>query len=322
MTLKELLNKCEFKDIAPCIINISDTVSLSCFKEAFDILRHLEPAADSIGGGKLEFVKHYNEFTQNTYPLLKQWGELDSWKCELNSEIIVSDELSLTDAEIAALCIWELTYWGDQSSAEGILKILERDKTDSSNPYAVAVENLNYILDKSYVPKHFKNKDSFVEKLVNECLETKPRLSGRLPVCMRDRLEKQKEKLSRMAKVEDAIRHLTTESKSFSTKELDYLFHTRLISEHSYRSCSFDADKRIDYLIDLISNYDTINYSDYTDFILMFRTTSSFPLDQHEFETLQDLFNQRLPATANIRYGFGNDEALETEVSVLLLCSN
>jgi len=53
----------------------------------------------------------------------------------------------------------------------------------------------------------------------------------------------------------------------------------------------------------------------------MFRTSSDYLLDQRELEVLQNLFNHRLPASANIRYGYGCDEKLETEVGILFICS-
>jgi len=366
MTLKELLNSCDFKDIAPHIAQISNEAAgnLAPFKQAFDILRNLEPAAE--GGGELEIVKCYNEFTQNTYPLVKQWFETGPWKYELNSKVIVSDELTLTDAEVAAHCLWELTYLGfDQSTPEGYDKAVksilggqDREVTDTSNfynPYALAAEKLEYMLDINYLPKKFIDEDRYVEKLVNECLDAEPQLFGKIPKNMcrmlkahvkklerrakeedaisrfltvnsksfsREELERKSLKtLERMAKVEDSIRRLTAGTKSFSREELEYLFKTKLIHECPYHSRAYDVHKRTDYFIDLFSNYVSEDFSKYTQFLLMFRTSSDYPLAQSELERLENFFNQYLPASANIRYGYGNDETLGTEVSLLFLGS-
>jgi hypothetical protein len=334
MTLKELLDRCEFKDIAPHITQWSSGRSLAPFKQAFDILRHLEP--DTSSEGELEIVRGYNEFSQTYYPLIKQWFETDTWECELASKIIVSDELTLTDAEIAAHCLWELTYLGfDQSSFESwreaqmsIVGGLDKKETDAIKPYTVAVEKLEYMLEINYLPKKFKDADSYVEKLVNECLDAKPRTFGKLPKSMRHMIKKHIKALERKAKVEerkakveDSIRRLIANSKSFSREELEYLFNTKLICERPFHSRTYDVCKRVDYLIDLFTNYVSEDFSQYTRFLMMFRASSENPLVQSELEIIQNFFNQYLPPSANIRYGYGNDETLGTEVSLLLLCS-
>ena len=113
----------------------------------------------------------------------------------------------------------------------------------------------------------------------------------------------------------------TVDTKSFTRKELEYLFNTDMITERKYRSHSYEVSQRIEYLKDLVANYESDNFSDYTRFILMFRTSSDYPLDQSESEALQNLFNQHLPASANVRYGYGYDEKLGTDVGILLLGS-
>ena len=69
------------------------------------------------------------------------------------------------------------------------------------------------------------------------------------------RLEQRIQKLERMAKVEDTIRRLTANTKSFAREELEYLFKTKLINNERYHSFAYNPDKRTDYLIDL---YDTV----------------------------------------------------------------
>jgi len=336
MTLKELLKSCDFKDIASCIAKTSaGTVVLSQFKEAFDILRHLEPAGN--GGRELEIVRAYDKYFKRYYPLLKQWGELREWKYELANKIIVSDELMLTDAEIAANILWELTYWGDQDTPENhdmaIKNMLGREEADTSNlsnPFALAAEKLERKLRNNYLPKQFKEyKDKI--SLPAEAWDKIERKRKNRPKRMRDHRQKKRiEALERMTKVEDAIRRLTANTctkyevrgtQSFSREELEYLFKTKLIHECPYHTRAYDVHQRVDYLIDLFSNYVSEDFSKYTRFLLMFRTSSDYPLAQSELERLENFFNQYLPASANIRYGYGNDETLGTEVSLLFVGS-
>ena len=139
---------------------------------------------------------------------------------------------------------------------------------------------------------------------------------------MRDhRLEQRIKKLERMAKIEYAIRRLTVNTKSFARKEVEYLFKTNLIREGRFHSFAYNPDQRTDYLIDLLSNYVSEDISKYTHILLMFRTSSSYPFVQKEMEMIQKFFSQYLPASANIRYGYGTDEELDMEVSLFLLGS-
>jgi len=248
------------------------------------------------------------------------------WKYELASEIVVEDGLTLTDAEIAAHCLWELTYSGfDQSTHKkwvhsklgnyGLKLFGIEPEPENINPYTEAAEKL-------------KNKSGFYD--LDE-----------------DDIDEENEswievkKLERMARVEEDIRRLTNNSNSFKREELDYLFKTNLITfayrlTNAYRFdyladllanyntpdySSYNKSKRIDYLIDLMSNKDMPDYSSSTDFLLMFRTSSDYPLVQSEIDMLQTFFNHYLPASANVRYGYGTDESLDKEVSLYLLGS-
>ena len=306
MTLKELLDRCDFKDIVPVIVKHYPETPWAVvdFKGAFDILRHLEPEKNPANREELRLVACFDESSQTTYPGISRWFELGEWKDELSSEIIVDDKLTLTDAEIAYHCLWELTYLGfDQSSTKkweeaqmnilgkGFEYISESDSSpikkepDPLNPYTVAVEELE---SKSNIDEND---------------------------------EQQIKKLTRMARVEEDIRSLTSNTKSFKREELEYLFKTNLITFRNRRSFAFNLSQRIDYLIDLFSNYDMTDYSPNTHFLLMFRTSSAYPFDQRELDMIQGFFSQFLPASANIRYGYGNDENLDTEVSLLLLGS-
>ena len=311
MTLKELLDRCDFKDIAQALVKLCKIPAgeLAPFKQAFSIMRHLEP--DPTNRLELKLVRDYNGVS------ITRWFETMEWKYELASEIVVEDGLTLTDAEIAAHCLWELTYNGfDQSTPEKweeaimsivggrdglkqLGKVLGKEidtDTDAeaeivnSNPYAVAAEKLeSELLDKN------------VDEDDEAWIEVK--------------------KLARMARVEDDIRSLTSDTNSFKREELDYLFKTNLITFAHLCSYAYNPSQRIDYLIDLLSNYDMPDYSCSTDFLLMFRTSSAYPLVQSEIDMLQNFFGKYLPASANKRYGYGNDENLETEVSLFLLGS-
>ena len=180
----------------------------------------------------------------------------------------------------------------------------------------IIAKNRNGILGD--VLLHFKSR-FFKYKPVKE-VWTEPRKNR--PKRMRDHRQEQRIKeLERKARIEKSIRSLIANSNSFTRGELLYLFNTKQIFEDTYQSHSNNLDQRIDYLIDLLSNYKTEKFSNYTHFFLMFRTSSVHPLVQKELDMIHDFFKQYLPASASVRYGYGNDESLDTEVSLFFLCS-
>jgi hypothetical protein len=256
MTLQELLKSVEFKDIAPVIVKAyPDHEYMLCkYKMAFDILRNMKPILNPNNLDKeIKISLHRDEYEQyiSVYDC-----EGDLWESSLAKEIIVSKELQLENQEIAAHCLWSITYFG-------------------------------------YNPK---DRDARIKSI------------GKF--------------WDRTTNIKKTIRTLTSNTKNKITKEeLQYLFDAERLLEFKYNSYSFKTDQRIDYLIDLITNYEYKECSESTRIILMISTSSNFPLAEEEIERLQNFFSLRLPSSANIRYYFGSDEALGMEVNILVLCS-
>ncbi|MCL2074112.1 MAG: hypothetical protein FWH18_09330 [Marinilabiliaceae bacterium] len=355
MTLKELLDRCDFKDIAPHFKHfyLEEATVMHRFKEAFDVLRHLEPELnpDYPSYQDIKLTRYYYAENENIdgdrdYYIRVTCGG-DYWVSDLAKEIVIADDLSLTDAEIAAHCLWEITSYGNPYNVDEYEKSTRRllGETDTSNPYTVAAEKLDNKLRSNYLSKQYKEavagtisvtseewlqrrkemgekrwRNYHDAKYLPEDIE--PRTCRNRIKRMRDhRMEKRIKKLERMSKVEDAIRRLIANTNSFTREELKYLFDTALITENRYQSRAYDINQRIDYLIELFENYVSRDFSELTHFLLMFRTSSEYPLTQEETDIMQNFFIEILPKTANVRFGYGIDENLGTEVSLLLLGS-
>ena len=228
VTLKELLDRCDFKDIALCIAEWypEEAVNMSHFKEAFDCLRQLEPIHNTEyeSGQKItvskenfeEDEKKFNKPKQDYYISVHPCG--DNWESSLAKEIVVPEELKLTDKEIAAHCLWEMTFYGNPHNKEEFDEVCLRlrGKTDKSNPYTVAAEKLEDKLRKNYLPKrykyatHYANFQEFLKgkngrstpffKYIPERFGCREPRKNR-PKRMRDnRLEQRIKQLERMAK--------------------------------------------------------------------------------------------------------------------------
>ena len=317
MTLKELLDRCDFKDIAPHIKRIDDVLNLVKFKEAFDTLRHLTPkkrewdnTLDEETNRKYEIIEIEPEYYENEDVAVPRVTRMDmaAWEEELACEIIVSDKLSLSDEEIAAVCLYELTYWGNMDTEKGRRKYIGQIEESilNPNPYMVAWGRLYGKMSSNYG----RIRESwwiFFDRL--------PRNRAKR---MRDhRQKKRMAVLDRLIKVEDEIRDLTFNSQSFSREELAYLFDTKRIGSNEFCSRSYNINKRIDYLVDLFENYiPKESFVTDTDFVLMFRTSSENPLSEKELDAIHVFFKNYFPATATVRFGYGVDEELGEEVGL------
>ncbi len=112
MTLKELLTQVGFDELLPYLEKHEPEHldNLYDFREAYDILRNLEPAKDFEG-------KIYVEWHGGEWEGEEKWIGVDpmhdcTWEEDLAKEIVVADDIHLTKTEIAMHCLWEITYWG------------------------------------------------------------------------------------------------------------------------------------------------------------------------------------------------------------------
>lgn len=108
MTFKELVEKYRFDDFLPELSEIWDEGNLYCFRQAFDILRQLEPTDDGRGLViRVNKVKTDTE-TYDRVDNLSGWG----WDECLSREIVVDEECDLSEKQLLALCLWERTFYG------------------------------------------------------------------------------------------------------------------------------------------------------------------------------------------------------------------
>jgi hypothetical protein len=335
MTLKELLDSCDFKDIAAFLAQTGHTEDLPNFKQAFDQLRQIKPEPDSIydfvDDEGVSIVSYLDDFddTIKIVPHSEYPGYYAhshnfpfSWEYSLFQEIVVEDGLTPAYNIVAALCLIKLTRWsvgGFCHYTSAAYEDIMRSYFDNSI-YGKSARELDRKLTINYLPKRYKSGD-------------KPRTCRNRSKRKRDyRQEQRIKKLKRMGMIEGYIKRFTEntctahEVSSFTRKELEYLFATSGIYQNDYYSYSYYAQStkysnpRIDYLIDLFS-YETVDFSKATHFLLMFRTAQDYPLLAAEWEKIKDFFGQLFPPAANIRYGYGNNETLGTQVSLSLLCS-
>ena len=112
MTLKELLTQVGFDELLPHLKKHEPEHldNFYVFREAYDILRSMEPANNF--EGKI-FVEWYGGEWEDEEKWIGVGPMHDcTWKEDLAKEIVVADDVHISKIEIAMHCLWEITYWG------------------------------------------------------------------------------------------------------------------------------------------------------------------------------------------------------------------
>ena len=115
MTVKELLDSLLFDEIAPYITKRyercedADSV-LADYKQHYDYLRHLiptDPKRIELKEARISYYKDESGIYLDAYPL-----EGDRWEDSLSKELVIEDDVKECNAEIAACCMWHMSFYG------------------------------------------------------------------------------------------------------------------------------------------------------------------------------------------------------------------
>ena len=114
MTYKELLNLVTFKEVEPHIVNMYPEAkdSLGWFKLHYDMLRLMNPKRHDDSNGDVCRVT-MKDWDDGTGPHLDAFPmEGDWWEHSLTKEIVLDANVHVTNAEIAACCLWHTSFYG------------------------------------------------------------------------------------------------------------------------------------------------------------------------------------------------------------------
>lgn len=109
MTVKELFLSVSFKQIAEALAHMPDPSIRNClsgYKEAYDAICNLEPSSD---GGEVTFEVESEEAAEflTCYSV-----EGDLWENVVGKTIVPPDDNAFTDAELAGAILWDMTFYG------------------------------------------------------------------------------------------------------------------------------------------------------------------------------------------------------------------
>ena len=105
MTVKELIMEVEFDDLLPYLkeIIVGHLDNIYAFREAYDILRDMQPNPEFVGRVWIEQEEDWISI---------QSLDADFWENELAKELVLPPNTTLSKEKIAAHCIYDITFYG------------------------------------------------------------------------------------------------------------------------------------------------------------------------------------------------------------------
>lgn len=312
MKLKELFDKYTFDEILPYLKAIEpergDTMYQ--FREALDLLKHMEPSKEDCGAVRIEWSQ--DEYDEDKYISVHPLEGV-RWDMGLAKEVVVAEDVHLDEKDVAAHCLWSITFWGfgDEPDPEDGGPFAYHRK--QRNKYDEALYRIQLSHWKHTTPRKYRWKGH--------------------PLCTdidyRERENKNRSKRKRDYRVECREKYLEMHSQrenfilklthcgAFQREDVDYLHQVDEGQYFPYDSRTRDVSKRIDYILESINKYQDVDFSPYNDAIICLRASSEYPVTEAEKEKLLAGLPERLKAIP-IKIGLGTKETMKKEVEMML----
>jgi hypothetical protein len=315
MKLKELFDKYTFDEILPYLkaMEPEREDSMYQFREALDLLKRMEPSKKD--WGEVHITWYEDEYEAERYISVSHL-EGDRWDVGLAKEVVVDKGVHLEEKDIAAHCLWSITFWGFEDKPDPEDGAPFDDPPKRRNKYDEALYKLQLSNWKRTTPRRYRFKDYPLCTDADFCMK-RIRCSKNRSKRKRDyRVECRESYLRRHSQRENFILKLTR-SGAFLRDEVDYLHQVDEGQYYPYVSRTWDESKRIDYLLESINKYQDVDFSPYNDAIICLRASSEYPVSEDEKNRLLAGLPTSLK-TLPIKIGIGIKETLKQEVEMML----
>ena len=312
MKLKELFDKYTFDEILPYLKAIEPERgdSMYQFREALDLLKHMEPSKEDCGEVHIEWSQ--DEYDEDKYISVHPLEGV-CWDVGLAKEVVVANDLQLDKKDVAAHCLWSITFWGfgDEPDPEDGGPFAYHRK--QRNKYDEALYRIQLSHWKHTTPRKYRWKG---HPLCTD-IDYRERENKNRSKRKRDyRVECRKNYLRMHSQRENFILKLT-HCGAFQREEVAYLHQVDEGQFYPYTSRTWDTSKRIDYILESINKYQDVDFSPYNDAIICLRASSEYPVTEAEKEKLLAGLPERLKAIP-IKIGLGTKETMKKEVEMML----
>ena len=312
MKLKELFDKYTFDEILPYLKAIEPERgdSMYQFREALDLLKHMEPSKEDCGEVHIEWSQ--DEYDENRYISVHPLEGV-CWNVGLAKEVVVAEDVHLDEKDVAAHCLWSITFWGfgDEPDPENVWPFSNHKKP--KNKYDKALQRIRLSHWKHTTPRRYRWKGHpLCTDIDYHERENKNRCKRK-----RDyRVECRENYLRKHSQRENFILKLTC-CGAFKREEVEYLHQVDEGQYYPYTSRTWDESKRIDYILESINKYQNVDFSPYNDAIICLRASSDYPVTEAEKEKLLAGLPESLKAIP-IKIGLGTKETMKKEVEMML----
>lgn len=312
MTLKQLLDSLTFDEIAPCILNRYKNCDvrglLALYKQHFDYLRSLVPTDPDLIERKEARISLYKEGENiylDAFPL-----EGDCWEDSLSKELVIDDEVEASNAEIAACCLWHTSFYGylpyqceetfdnlfDGIVKKGALLSSYKEKFSdiipSKREMAAIASFHNEVRSRMKYYRHRRRTEQ--NKRDELCLSFEKR-------CWRSMKRRiiNHEYYKRISFCSSFIDSILGNGcgidKQVALQELSTLYVSSHVVIRRLGSIAFSAEKRLDYLSELIEKYGALDdIPHYANSFICLSTSSHYPITEDEKKIISILTNGQI----------------------------
>ena len=275
MTFKELLDSVRFEDVAPHIVRMYPDMehSLGWYKIHFDMLRLIQPvfhedANDKVCNITMKDWEDGSGLHLDACPM-----EGDMWEHSLTKELIIAPDVTASNEELAACCLWHTSFYGfverqmDERFRTEYLDLDVLYRWDDSLYYKVrAMRNFEKIRrNGGTIPTIRQLSPTKKAELIKQAKESV--WYGNTPLNRikrkkRFRTEFMEHYYERMTAISDyivqAIPSLNDGRNYMSVEQLCGLFSSELFCSEEIMSFVPEGESGTKYLYDLLSSYGMI----------------------------------------------------------------
>lgn len=313
MTVKELIMSVTFEDLLP-ILKESESDHLDniyAFREAYDILRNMEP------NKKCQETILISTFFSQNERVINVVSNDDCWENELAKTIFFNGEFTPTITESAAHCLMELTHLG--FSPICIKRLFNEQKP--TKRYEVALDKFRESIWKHQIPRRLRVKHEDGSRWI-KCDKTSKRNHrkniNRSKRKRKYRQDKRRRYLLTMIAREKIIFELSCPGSSFAYKDIEFLFGIKYGVRYVYNSVTYGKGNRLNYILESMVKYQQLDLTNYDSAVVFLHTPSEYPLNESETELFKEKVNGIL-GYKNILWGNVEDIYDSSDIQMILL---
>ena len=324
MTYKELLDSVSFDEIVPFIERYHGWNALAWYKVHYDYLRHLTPEQGEITTATVsngEPDESWPEPHLSAFPM-----EGDLWEHTLAKELVIEPDVKASLAEIAMCCLWHTSFYGftEEQRDERFERLdfytedlLDHDITRIRAKRVIrAVETAG-----GKIPsiKECMKIASFRNKIHSKCKEFKSRRKAFAKAGIHNRSMRsyahhiiRKEYYDRIWVASDVIRAMLKSSMA-RVEDISSLLLCNHMQSCEYKTLSFDSQKRVEWMKDLIEKYEAFYMPPHKNCVVCIGTSSAYPFRMEEASIIECIVSRCSGTNAFYVY---TDDKLEQDMRV------